>query len=330
MQGDLIKFEFSAGAFVYLMKEGKPYLLVLRREKDYDIPKGHIEKGETAIEAAKREVKEETGLEPKFLPYFWLTTKYFFFEDKEKVFKTVKFFIAESNTDKVTISFEHIGYSWLTYEEAMNIIGYKDLKQILPEVYDYILRNEAMKKLNSEYAKLPEKANSWNLSRNFVPGEGPLNAETMLVGQAPGRNEDEQLRPFVGRGGQLLDKMLKAAKIDRQKAYITSVVQFYPPGNRVPTKDEIDMCLPFLKRQIEIVKPKFVILLGNVASGAVIGISSVNEKHGSSISKDGITYFVTFHPAAALRFKSIEAMMLEDLKKFGEEIKAAPSTRNNK
>ncbi len=312
------------------MKEGKPYLLVLRREKDYDIPKGHIEKGETAIEAAKREVKEETGLEPRFLPYFWLTTKYFFFEGKEKVFKTVKFFIAESNTDKVTISFEHIGYSWLTYEEVMNTIGYKDLKQILPEVYDYILRNEAMKKLNSEYAKLPEKASSWNLSRNFVPGEGPLNAEVMLVGQAPGRNEDEQLRPFVGRGGQLLDKMLKAAKIDRQKAYITSVVQFYPPGNRVPTKDEIDMCLPFLNRQIGIVKPKFVILLGNVASGAVIGISSVNAKHGSSISKNGITYFVTFHPAAALRFKSIEAMMLEDLKKFGEEIKAASSTRNNK
>ncbi len=316
-----MKFEYSAGAFVYFIEDGKPLYLLLKREQDTDIPKGHIEKGETALEAAKREVKEETGLEPFFLPYFSIQTKYFFYEGKEKVMKTVKFFIAKSSTKSVKISAEHVGYAWLDQESMLLQASYKDIKEVLPKVYEYVSRYEAMSKLNEDYAKLPEMS-GWQLSKNFVPGEGPLNASIMLVGQAPGKQEDEQRRPFVGRSGLLLNTLLKKAGIKRDRAYITSVVQFYPPGNREPSPSEIALCLPFLKRQIDIIKPKFILLLGNVAIGALLGKGSASELHGKPVSKDGITYFPTFHPAAALRFPSIRSEMEKDLKKFAEIMKA--------
>lgn len=313
-----MKFEFSAGAFVYLIEDDKILMLLLRREKDYDIPKGHIEKGETALEAAKREVKEETGLEPEFLPFFSVTTKYFFYEGKEKVMKHVKFFIAKSNTKNVTISFEHKGYEWLTYAEFASKVTYKDLREILPEVYDYIKRNVLMEALNERYANLPEKSKGWQLSKNFVPGEGPLNARIMLVGQAPGRNEDVQRRPFVGRAGQLLDRLLRSAKIKREEVYITSVVQFYPPENRPPTSGEVALCLPFLKEQIEIIKPKLIVLLGNIASEALLGISNISQAHGKLIEREDVSYFITFHPAAALRFPDIARQLEEDFKLLAE------------
>ncbi len=315
-----MRFEYSAGAFVYYIEDGKPLFLLLKREKDTDIPKGHIEKGESAIEAAKREVKEETGLEPLFLPYFSVKTRYFFYEGKEKVMKNVKFFIAKSHTKEVKISFEHTGYSWLDKENMLEQASYKDIKEILPKIYDYVDRYEAMEKLNEEYAKLPENR-SWQLSKNFVPGEGPLNASIVLVGQAPGRQEDEKRRPFIGRSGELLTEMLKKAGIRREEVYITSVVQFYPPGNREPSRKEIELCLPFLKRQLEIIKPKFVLLLGNVAAYALLGKESTSELHGKTVEKEGIVYFITFHPAAALRFPNIRIEMEKDIANFAEIVK---------
>ncbi|MGC8676172.1 MAG: uracil-DNA glycosylase family protein [Candidatus Micrarchaeia archaeon] len=311
-----LRFEYSAGAFVYTIENGKLLFLVLKREKDHDIPKGHIEKGESAIEAAKREVKEETGLEPEFLPYFSLTTKYFFYDGKTKVLKTVKFFIAKSVTSKVTISSEHTGYSWLSYDEAMKTVEYKDLKEALPEVKDYIMRYEEVLKTNNEYSKLPNKTARWGLSKTFVPGEGPLNAEIMILGQAPGVQEDRQRRPFVGRSGQLLTELLSQAGIKREKAYITSVVGFYPPNNRAPTDEEIRQCMPFLEKLIKTIKPKHILLLGSIASKALLGSGSVSAMHGKTFRKGSIDYFVTFHPAAALRFKSIKALMETDLKNF--------------
>jgi len=322
-----MRFEYSAGAFIYYVANDGIKFLILSREKDHDIPKGHIEKGETALDAAKREVKEETGLTPEFLPFFSLTTKYFFYDKKEKVMKTVKFFIAKSTTDKVKISFEHTGYAWLGYDDAYKTIGYADIQHVFPQVYEYVKRNEAMQSLNQEYSKLPQQTRTWNLSKNFVPGEGPLNAQIMIIGQAPGRNEDEQKRPFVGRGGMLLDQLLKKAKIKRSECYITSVVQFYPPGNREPTSEEIKMCKPFLDRQIEIIKPKYVLLLGNIAASAVLGISTVASTHGTKVEKDGMTCFVTFHPAAALRFKNIAEQMQKDLISFSELVHKQESKR---
>ncbi|MEM0146876.1 MAG: uracil-DNA glycosylase family protein [Candidatus Micrarchaeaceae archaeon] len=317
----MLRFEYSAGAFVYVLENGKPLFLILKREKDHDIPKGHIEKGETALDAAKREVKEETGLAPLFVPYFAITTKYFFYKGKAKVMKTVKFFIAKSNTKKVKISYEHIGYSWLSYEDAIKTSEYKDIKEAMPKVMAYIERFESMLELDHEYAELPYKTNNWQLSKRLVPGEGPLNASLMIVGQAPGVEEDAQLRPFVGRSGQLLTAMLKKSGIRRESAYVTSVVGFYPPKNREPTPIEIGMCLPFLKRKIEIIKPQFILLLGNVAIKALLGTGNVNRYHGSQIKKDAVTFLITFHPAAALRFNKIRTLFENDLKSFSRIIK---------
>jgi uracil-DNA glycosylase family 4 len=160
----------------------------------------------------------------------------------------------------------------------------------------------------------------WDLSRNFVPGDGPLNAQVMLIGQAPGRFEDRQRRPFVGRSGKLLDWMIKSARLKRENVYITSVVQFFPPKNRMPAAKEISLCKRFLSGQIKVIEPRFVILLGNVALNAVLGMRSVHANHGSVIRKDGTTYMITLHPAAALRFKKSKAIMRQDFSKFGRLI----------
>ena len=211
----------------------------------------------------------------------------------------------------------------MTLEEAESQIPYKTTKELLKIADDYINRINEMKKLNDEYKNLPEQHKNWNLGKNFVPGEGPLNAEVMIVGQAPGRNEDEQRRPFVGMAGQLLNEMLKKAKLKRDDVYITSIVQFFPPFNRAPTEDEISYCKPFLIRQMKIIKPKFVVLLGNIPSQSILGIGNVMKNHGSIIeSKEfNCKFFITIHPAAAVRIKKNISIIKEDFEKLGILIK---------
>src|SRR5271154_3141943 len=106
-----------------------------------------------------------------------------------------------------------------------------------------------MKKLNSKYKRLPALIKGWSLSRRFVPGEGPLTAKVMLIGQAPGRTEDELLRPFIGTSGKFLDTLIGMAGLERKSVYICSVVQYFPPKNRIPTDEEIEACNGFLLRQ---------------------------------------------------------------------------------
>ena len=318
-----MRFEFSAGAIIYKIERGNvKFLFLISPKGDLDIPKGHIEKDEDSYSAAKREIKEESGLDVNFIPYFKYVNKYFFYENKEKILKTVTIFIAKvGENSKVKISWEHKGYKWLTFEEAIKEVNYKDMKVLLSAVNDYIQRYEAMEQLNKEYRKLSD-LKGWNLSKRFVPGEGPLNAKITLIGQAPGNEEDKQQRPFVGRSGKLLDEILKKSKIKRSEIYITSAVQFFPPANRVPTAKEIELCKPFLEKQIKIIKPKFIILLGSVASKATLGVENVDENHGKTVKKEGITYFITYHPAAALRFPEIKKRMYDDFEKFKKMIEA--------
>jgi DNA polymerase len=126
-----------------------------------------------------------------------------------------------------------------------------------------------------------------------VPGEGPADAKIFLVGQAPGAEEAKTGRPFVGRSGRYLTELLATAGIDRSKVFITSVDKYFPPKNRVPKKPEIRACLPWLVRQIDVVNPKVVVLLGNVAADALAG---------NPVLK-GRTVVKTFHPAAGIRFQ---------------------------
>ncbi len=173
-----------------------------------------------------------------------------------------------------------------------------------------------MERLNAEYRKLPRRMRGWGLSKNFVAGEGPIDADVMLVGQAPGRHEDETGRPFVGISGRLLDTLLKKAGLERSDVYITSVVQFFPPKNRAPSDPEIAACRRFLYRQIHIIEPKIVIVVGAVALKELLGRVGIMKVHGSLIKKDR-DYFVTLHPAAAVRIKRNLPLIEGDFRKLG-------------
>ena len=155
---------------------------------------------------------------------------------------------------------------------------------------------------------------------NAVPGEGPCDASVMLVGEAPGAKEDETGRPFVGRSGQLLDTLLEEIGLTREDVFITSILKSRPPKNRTPTQFEINICRPYLEYQIELIKPQIIVLLGGVAISSLIGPWKVSESHGRFFESESQTYFMTYHPAAALRFSKIKSHMRDDFKKLAREL----------
>ena len=160
---------------------------------------------------------------------------------------------------------------------------------------------------------------------NIVFSDGNPNAKIMIIGEGPGANEDKEGKPFVGRAGKLLDKMLTAIKLDRKNVYISNVVNFRPPMNRRPTEEEIARYLPFLNKHIEIINPKILLLLGSTALNAVIGnevvISKargkwVNKKIGSANPK----VIASFHPAFLMRQPDQKKYAWEDLKMIRKKI----------
>lgn len=160
------------------------------------------------------------------------------------------------------------------------------------------------------------KCGLWKTRIEAVPGEGPKNARLMLIGQAPGKNEDKLGRPFTGRAGKFLEKALGEAGLKRDKVFITSVLKCHPLKNRLPKADEVKSCLPYLERQIRMVKPRKVCLMGNVAIKALLGKGKVGKVHGKKILKESITYIPTYHPAAAMRFPKIRGKMVRDFRKL--------------
>lgn len=150
---------------------------------------------------------------------------------------------------------------------------------------------------------------------NVVFGVGNPNAEVMFIGEGPGEHEDLEGEPFVGRSGALLDKLLAAVDLYRKEnIYIANMVKCRPPQNRDPLHDEVDTCIPYLKRQIEIIKPKIIVCLGRVASCAMIEKDfKVTKQHGEWFSKDGMAIMGTFHPAALLRNPNNKPASFEDM-----------------
>lgn len=145
-----------------------------------------------------------------------------------------------------------------------------------------------------------------------VPGEGPCPAKIMLIGEAPGREEDLTGRPFVGRAGRLLDRALFDAGLNRSEVFITSVVKCRPPKNRKPKRSEIVACHPYLKAQMMMLNPEFVCLMGNVAAQAILGMQGIVALRGRILHD---RYLVTYHPAAVLRNKNLMDDFVSDLKK---------------
>ncbi|MGC8600959.1 MAG: uracil-DNA glycosylase [Thermoprotei archaeon] len=152
----------------------------------------------------------------------------------------------------------------------------------------------------------------WKTRTKVVPGEG-ASGGLMLVGEAPGKDEDLQGRPFVGRAGKLLESSLEAAGITRESVYITNVVKCRPPGNRKPRSNEVMACKPYLFRELNIVKPSAILLMGNTAAFALIGKRSVSSSRGRVEIAQGYPAIVTFHPAAMLRNPALRPLFMQDL-----------------
>ena len=148
-----------------------------------------------------------------------------------------------------------------------------------------------------------------------VFGSGNPHAEILFIGEAPGKNEDEQGLPFVGRSGQLLDEFLSSISLERSKdIFITNLVKCRPPENRDPSTEERAACLPYLQQQLAIIRPKIVVCLGRIAAQRVIRPDfSVMKEHGQWSELDGIFYTAMLHPAAILRRPGKKPMALADI-----------------
>jgi len=170
----------------------------------------------------------------------------------------------------------------------------------------------------AEQVKTCQKCDLCQTRTNAVPGKGNLNAEIILVGEAPGRNEDRKGEPFVGYAGKKLDEILLDAGIDRDDVYITNIVKCRPPNNRVPTKNEEVSCLGYINEEISIINPKIVCVMGNTAFNTLLGGKEITKNHGNFVEKDGRTYFITYHPAATIYNQKLIDELKSDFKKLTE------------
>ena len=221
-----------------------------------------------------------------------------------------------SNPIKLINYYKLINHNLIYNNKAINRYK-KDLFEISGDKAEKL---EKLKKSisNIKNCKLKKSAT------NIVFSDGNPKAKIMLIGEGPGANEDQEGLPFVGRAGALLDKMLASIDLNRKNVYITNVVNYRPPENRRPTDEEITKYLPYLKKHIEIINPKILVLLGSTALNALIGNEIVISKaRGQWIEKQfgecKTSVIVTFHPAFLMRQPAQKKMAWIDLKMIREK-----------
>lgn len=177
------------------------------------------------------------------------------------------------------------------------------------------------KVMQCEKCKLSAERNT------VVPGEGNENAEVLFIGEGPGKNEDLQGRPFVGAAGKFLDEMLKSINLEREKVYIANVVKCRPPGNRDPLPEEASACWPWLEKQIELIQPLVIVLLGKHSSARFLPNIFISQDHGQPFRKKfgerKIIFYPCYHPAAALYNGGLRETLLKDFKKIPKIIEIA-------
>ena len=157
---------------------------------------------------------------------------------------------------------------------------------------------------------------------NVVVGVGNPRSKVMFIGEGPGENEDLQGEPFVGRGGQLLDKMLAAVDLDRKtNVYIANIVKCRPPKNRDPLPEEQEACIGWLRNQVALIRPKIIVCLGRIAAMRIIKPDmKITREHGQFFEKNGTLMMATLHPAALLRNPNQKPVAFEDFLKLREKI----------
>lgn len=159
-----------------------------------------------------------------------------------------------------------------------------------------------------------------NSRKNAVPGEGSSSAKVVFIGEAPGRFEDVQGKPFVGAAGKILEAALVKANISRSQVFITNIVKCRPPGNRRPKRDEIIMCNDYLDKQISVINPKIVCILGATAYSSLLGGKEITLNRGKLLNINGRDYFLTIHPAAILYRRKLLHVLEEDMLKLSRLI----------
>ncbi|RUM58969.1 MAG: uracil-DNA glycosylase [Persephonella sp.] len=176
-------------------------------------------------------------------------------------------------------------------------------------------RKKLLEKINEEI-QICEKCDLHKSRTNAVLGEGNIETRLMFVGEAPGEEEDKQGRPFVGRAGKLLTKLIERAGYKREEFYIANICKCRPPGNRTPTLDEMEKCFPYLKEQIEIINPKVLCLLGAVAGQAFLNRKvKITKERGTVIKWNDRILLLTYHPAYVLRNPKEEETLFKDIKR---------------
>jgi len=156
---------------------------------------------------------------------------------------------------------------------------------------------------------------------NAVPGEGPEHAEIMMIGEAPGFHEDQQGRPFVGASGKFLDELLAGINLRRDQIYICNVIKCRPPQNRDPQPDEMDVCRPYLDKQIELIQPKIIITISRFAMMRWFAEKKISEIHGKPRKFGNLVVLPMYHPAAALHQPSLRRVLEDDFKRVPEILK---------
>lgn len=176
--------------------------------------------------------------------------------------------------------------------------------------------SDSLERLDSAISKCM-KCSLGATRRKFVFGVGNPNSKLVLIGEAPGADEDEQGEPFVGRAGQLLNKILAAVQLKREDVYICNILKCRPPNNRDPLPDEAEACEPYLKKQLEIIKPKIILCLGRIAGQTLLKTNAtLTELRKNTYEYEGIKVLVTFHPAALLRNPNWKRPAWEDVQKM--------------
>jgi DNA polymerase len=183
------------------------------------------------------------------------------------------------------------------------------------------MENTGMEALRAQVAAC-EKCRLASTRKNTVFGVGREDAAVMLVGEGPGKTEDEKGEPFVGRAGELLDRMLLAAGFSREtNVYIANIVKCRPPENRDPAPDESACCIGWLREQFKLIRPKYVVCLGRVAAQQLIAPDfKVTQRHGEFIEKNGVLFMGTYHPAALLRNPNNKPEAFGDLLKLRDRL----------
>jgi DNA polymerase len=175
-----------------------------------------------------------------------------------------------------------------------------------------------MSNLNDLYSEIRscQKCQLCKTATRAVPGEGPENSRIMFIGEAPGWNEDQQGRPFVGAAGQFLNHLIQSIGLRREEVYITNVVKHRPPDNRDPLPGEIEACRPALDRQIAHIKPKLIVTLGRYSMARFFPGTTISKVHGTTVKQDGLVCFAMYHPAAALHQASLRTTLEADMLKI--------------